>query len=66
MRTLSRLTLLQAVDGVAMGVKDLGMGVFKGVTGLVYDPFKGAKEAGGIKATTKLREIFKRFDKQFR
>ena len=35
-----------AVSGVVGGVQSLGMGVFRGVTGVVMDPIKGAQRAG--------------------
>ena len=35
-----------AVSGVMGGVHSLGMGVFRGVTGVVMDPIKGAQKAG--------------------
>jgi len=33
-------------EGVASGVKGIGTGIFKGVTGIVTDPLKGAKKDG--------------------
>jgi len=33
-------------EGVLFGVRDLGLGVFKGVTGLVTEPVKGASQDG--------------------
>jgi vacuolar protein sorting-associated protein 13A/C len=33
-------------DGVARGAKQLGMGLFRGLTGLVTDPLKGAEKGG--------------------
>jgi len=35
-----------AAEGLFEGGKSLGMGLFKGVTGLVTDPYKGAKNDG--------------------
>ena len=35
-----------AVSGVVGGVQSLGMGVFRGVTGVVMDPLKGAQRGG--------------------
>ena len=35
-----------AVSGVMGGVQSLGMGVFRGVTGVVMDPIKGAQRSG--------------------
>ena len=37
---------LSAVSGVLGGVQSLGMGVYKGVTGVVMDPLKGAQRGG--------------------
>eukprot|EP01130_Rhizamoeba_saxonica_P014663 TRINITY_DN6427_c0_g2_i1.p1 TRINITY_DN6427_c0_g2~~TRINITY_DN6427_c0_g2_i1.p1 ORF type:complete len:1673 (-),score=349.86 TRINITY_DN6427_c0_g2_i1:65-4918(-) len=36
-----------AGEGVAFGMRDFGKGVFKGVTGVVTQPVKGAKKDGG-------------------
>lgn len=33
-------------EGLMFGVRDLGMGVFKGVTGIIHEPVKGAKAEG--------------------
>jgi len=35
------------VDGVGKGIKGFGISLFDGVTGIVTQPFKGAKEEGG-------------------
>jgi len=35
-------------EGLLQGTRDFGMGLFKGVTGIVAQPIKGAKEEGGI------------------
>lgn len=37
-----------AVDGVKKGVEHLGMGMMKGVTGLVMNPYKEAKKGGAV------------------
>ena len=37
---------VDAVSGVMGGVHSLGMGVFRGVTGVVMDPIKGAQRSG--------------------
>eukprot|EP01095_Lingulamoeba_sp_RSL-Kostka_P000738 TRINITY_DN11022_c0_g1_i1.p1 TRINITY_DN11022_c0_g1~~TRINITY_DN11022_c0_g1_i1.p1 ORF type:complete len:360 (+),score=133.32 TRINITY_DN11022_c0_g1_i1:132-1211(+) len=36
------------IQGIGSGVKDLGTGIFDGITGVVVDPLKGARNEGGM------------------
>lgn len=37
-----------AAEGVLYGVRDLGKGIFKGVTGIAHEPYKAIKEKEGF------------------
>lgn len=39
-------------EGIAFGVRDLGIGVFRGLTGVVHEPIKGAVDGGALGALT--------------
>ncbi|KAF2661950.1 glycosyltransferase family 1 protein [Lophiostoma macrostomum CBS 122681] len=45
-RRVDKVTDLET--GVKTAVKELGVGFYDGITGLVMDPYKGAKKEGGV------------------
>jgi vacuolar protein sorting-associated protein 13A/C len=37
-----------AGEGIAYGFRDFGIGIYKGITGIVMEPIKGAKKEGAF------------------
>lgn len=46
------------VGGLAAGLTSFGKGLFQGVSGIVTDPIKGAKQGGGLGFLKGVRPFF--------